>query len=219
MTDVMCDSSRVGETEAERPTEEQPQAPLGRVLGVARPAGGRLTLTTLLGAGAAGSAIALLATSAWLISRAAQHPSVVALGVAIVGVQFFSLSRALFRYKERLVGHDATLRVMADIRAGSTSIWRSWRPPGCRPSGSGDLLARLVGDVDALSDLMLKVVPPFGVALVVGVPTVGFVWYFLRPQAWCWPRPFWSSVLPWSQGLLLCSPVVENPGKRRPAVS
>ena len=64
-----------------------------------------------------GSAIALLATSAWLISRAAQHPSVVALGVAIVGVQFFSMSRALFRYKERLVGHDAALRVLADIRA------------------------------------------------------------------------------------------------------
>jgi thiol reductant ABC exporter CydC subunit len=181
VTDVIYDSTRVGETQAERLTEEQPQAPLGRVLGVARLAGGRLTLATLLGAGAAGSAIALLATSAWLISRAAQHPSVVALGVAIVGVQFFSLSRALFRYKERLVGHDATLRVMADIRAGVYDHLEELAPTGLPAFRSGDLLARLVGDVDALSDLMLKVVPPFGIALVVGALTVAFVCYFLLP--------------------------------------
>ena len=60
----------------------------------------------------------------------------------------------------------------------STSIWRFWRPRDCRLS-AGRPVGRLVGDVDALSDFMLKVVPPFGVALVVGIPTVGFVWYFL----------------------------------------
>ena len=218
MTDVIGDSSRVGQTEAERFTEEQPQAPLGRVLGVARLAGGRLTLATLLGAGAAGSAIALLATSAWLISRAAQHPSVVALGVAIVGVQFFSLSRALSRYKERLVGHDAMLRVMADIRAGVYEHLEELAPAGLPAFRSGDLLARLVGDVDALSDLMLKVVPPFGIALVVGpLPSGSSATSSYRPD-WCWPR-LWSSLVPWYQGFLLCSPVVEKPGKRRPGVS
>ncbi len=179
MTGVISDRSPAGELEAERLAREQPPAPLGRVFGVARLAGGRLTLATLLGAGAAGCAIALLATSAWLISRAAQHPSVVALGVAIVGVQFFSLSRALFRYRERLVGHDATLRVMADVRAGVYEHLEELAPAGLPAFRSGDLLARLVGDVDALSDLMLKVVPPFGIAIVVGVLTVGFVCYFL----------------------------------------
>jgi thiol reductant ABC exporter CydC subunit len=159
--------------------EARQQAPIRRVLGVARPAGGRLAFATLLGAGAAGSGIALLATSAWLISRAAQHPSVVALGVAIVGVQFFSMSRALFRYKERLVGHDAALRVLAGTRAGVYEHLEALAPMGLPAFRSGDLLARLVGDVDTLSDLMLKVVPPFGMALLVGIPTVGFVWYFL----------------------------------------
>jgi len=158
---------------------ERRSAPVGRVLGLARPAGGKLAWATLLGAGAAGSGIALLATSAWLISRAAQHPSVVALGVAIVGVQFFSMSRALFRYKERLVGHDATLQVMADIRAGVYDHLEGLAPAGLPAFRSGDLLARIVGDVDSLSDLMLRVVPPFGVAVLVGIPTVGFVWYFL----------------------------------------
>jgi thiol reductant ABC exporter CydC subunit len=158
-------------------------APVGRVLGLARPASRRLAFATLLGAGAAGSAIALLATSAWLISRAAQHPSVVALGVAIVGVQFFSMSRALFRYKERLVGHDAALRVMAGTRAGVYEHLETLAPTGLSAFRSGDLLARFVADVDALSDLMLRVVPPYGIALAVGIPTVGFIWYFLPAAA------------------------------------
>ena len=167
-----------GQTDESR-AETAQAAALGRVLRLARPARRQLVFATLLGAGAAGSAIALLATSAWLISRAAQHPSVVALGVAIVGVQFFSMSRALFRYKERLVGHDAALRVMADTRASVYEHLELLAPSGLPAFRSGDLLARLVGDVDALSDLMLKVVPPFGIAFLVGIPTVGFVWYFL----------------------------------------
>ncbi|HTT90237.1 MAG TPA: thiol reductant ABC exporter subunit CydC [Acidimicrobiales bacterium] len=158
-------------------------APIGRVLGLTRPARGRLVLATFLGACAAGSAIALLATSAWLISRAAQHPSVVALGVAIVGVQFFSISRALFRYKERLVGHDAALRVMADTRAGVYEHLEVLAPTGLSNFRSGDLMARFVGDVDSISDLMLRVVPPYGIVLVVGAPTVGFIWYFLPAAA------------------------------------
>ena len=75
------------------PTE---RAPIGRTLAVARPVGGRLTLATVLGAASAAAGIALLATSGWLISRAAEQPSIVALGVAIVGVRFFALSKGLF---------------------------------------------------------------------------------------------------------------------------
>ena len=147
------------------------------------PRWGRLLATTLLSAVSLGSGVALLATSAWLISRAAQHPSVVALGVAIVGVQFFSLSRALFRYKERLVGHEAALRALAELRAKVYQRLEVLAPGGLPAFRRGDLLARLVGDVDAVQDLMLRVLPPFGVALVVGIPTVGFVWYFLPSAA------------------------------------
>ena len=54
--------------------------------------------------------------AAWLISRAAQHPNESVLALAIVGVQFFGLSRGFFRYEERLVGHDAAFRVLANLR-------------------------------------------------------------------------------------------------------
>ncbi len=161
----------------------QRDAPLWRTLQLVRTVWRRLGATTLLSAASLGSGVALLATSAWLISRAAQHPSVVALGVAIVGVQFFSLSRALFRYKERLVGHEAALRALAELRAKVYQHLEVLAPGGLPAFRRGDLLARLVGDVDAVQDLMLRVLPPFGVALVLGIPTVAFVWYFLPSAA------------------------------------
>jgi thiol reductant ABC exporter CydC subunit len=159
------------------------EAPLWRTLQLVRPISGPLGQTTFLSAASAGSGVALLATSAWLISRAAQHPSVVVLGIAIVGVQFFSLSRALFRYKERLVGHDAALRTLADLRGRVYERLEVLAPGGLPAFRRGDLLARLVGDVDSVQDLMLRVLPPFGVVLVVGIPTVAFIWYFLPAAA------------------------------------
>ncbi len=65
------------------------------------------------------SAVALLAVSAWLIVRASEQPPVLYLSAAVVGVRFFALSRATFRYLERLAGHDAALRQLATTRAAS----------------------------------------------------------------------------------------------------
>jgi thiol reductant ABC exporter CydC subunit len=159
--------------------EHEPDAPLRRTLGLARPARKRLTLATLLGAATAACGIALLATSAWLIARAAQHPSVVALGVAIIGVRFFAISRGLCRYGERLVGHDAALRVLVQVRVRVFERLERLAPAGLPAFRRGDLLARIVDDVDALQDLMLRAIPPFGIALIAGVPTIAVVWYFL----------------------------------------
>jgi ABC-type transport system involved in cytochrome bd biosynthesis fused ATPase/permease subunit len=58
-----------------------------------------------LGALALGCGVALLGTSAWLLSRAAEHPPVMYLMVAIVSVRAFGLGKAVFRYAERLLGH------------------------------------------------------------------------------------------------------------------
>jgi thiol reductant ABC exporter CydC subunit len=155
---------------------------LRRIFGTVRPARSRLLFATLLGAAASGCGIALLATSAWLISRAAQHPSIVALGLAVIGVRFFAVSRGLARYSERLVGHDAALRVLADLRARIYERLEVLAPNGLPAFRRGDLLARLVHDVDALQDFMLRVLPPYVIALLVGVPTVAFVWWVL-PEA------------------------------------
>ena len=90
--------------------------PLARVTRLARPHAGRLALGALLGALAIGAAIGLMATSGYLISRAAQRPPILELGVAIVGVRFFGVSRGVLRYLERLVSHDAALRAIATLR-------------------------------------------------------------------------------------------------------
>jgi thiol reductant ABC exporter CydC subunit len=156
-----------------------PQAPLLRTLALARPAAGRLVLATLLGAGALAAAIGLIATSAWLISRSAQRPQESAVALAIVGVQFFALARGLCRYGERLVGHDAAFRVLSEIRVALYTRLERLAPLGIPAFRSGDLLARLVHDVDALQDLLLRVVPPFAIALGVGAATVALVFSML----------------------------------------
>ena len=80
--------------------------PIGRLLGIARPELPRLALAVLAGVGAAASSIGLMATAAWLISRAAQHPPVLYLMVAIVAVRFFGVARAVFDESsaKRIVG-------------------------------------------------------------------------------------------------------------------
>jgi thiol reductant ABC exporter CydC subunit len=126
----------------------------------------RLALSIALSAGAMGAAIALLATSGYLISRAAQHPQILALMVTIVAVRAFGLTRAGLRYGERLASHDLALRQLARLRV---RFYGRLAPllPGTLRRDSGDLLARFVGDVDTLSDLYLRTLIPALAALVV----------------------------------------------------
>ena len=159
------------------------RAPLGRTFGIARPAAGRLAMASLLGAGAIAADIALIGTAAWLISKAAQHPNEAALGLAIVGVQFFGLSRGLLRYKERLVGHDAAFRLLAALRVEVYNRLERLAPAGIPGFRRGDLLARMVQDVDSLQDLVIRVIPPFTIAGVVGAATVVFMWFLLPAAA------------------------------------
>jgi ATP-binding cassette subfamily C protein CydCD len=159
------------------------EAPLRQTLAIARPAAGRLLLATLLGAGSVAAAIGLIATSAWLISRSSQQPPESVVAVAIVGVQFFALSRGLCRYLERLVGHDAAFRVLSSLRVNVYESLERLAPLGLPAFRSGELLSRLVQDVDSLQDLLLRVVPPFAIALLVGAGTVALVWWMLPAAA------------------------------------
>jgi ATP-binding cassette subfamily C protein CydC len=158
---------------------DEPEASLLRTFAIARPAAGRLALATLLGAGAVAAAIGLIATSAWLISRSSQRPQESAVAIAIVGVQFFALARGLCRYAERLVGHDAAFRVLSSIRVTVYERLERLAPLGLPAFHSGELLARLVHDVDSLQDLLLRVLPPFAIAALVGAGTVALVWWML----------------------------------------
>jgi thiol reductant ABC exporter CydC subunit len=154
-------------------------APLGRMFALARPAVPQLALASLLGAGAAAAGIGLIAMSAWLISRASQRPQESALALGIVGVQFCGLSRGLFRYGHRVTGHDVAFRALADLRVSAYERLESLAPAGLPAFRSGDLLARIVHDIDSLQDLLLRVIPPFVIAVLVGAGTVCLVWLTL----------------------------------------
>ncbi|GAA1835583.1 thiol reductant ABC exporter subunit CydC [Agromyces salentinus] len=136
-------------------------------LRAALPSPARLAPSILAGIGWGASAIALLACSAWLITRAAEQPPVLYLSVAVVGVRAFALGRAVFRYLERLTGHDASFRQLAAIRAGVFERMLPLAPDGLVGVRRGDLLARFVDDVDDLQNVALRVVQPVVSALVV----------------------------------------------------
>lgn len=114
------------------------------------------------------SAVALLAVSAWLIVRASEQPPVLYLSMAVVGVRLFALSRASFRYLERLTGHDASLRQLAATRSDLVRRLIPLAPDGLGRTRRGSVLGALVDDVDDLQNLPLRVVEPLaGSALVV----------------------------------------------------
>ncbi|GCD98408.1 thiol reductant ABC exporter subunit CydD [Embleya hyalina] len=149
-----------------------PAGPGRRLLALARPLRGRLALAVVCGALALGSSVGLMATSAWLISRASEHPPVLTLMVAVTGVRAFGVSRAVFRYAERLIGHDAAFRILARLRVRVYERLERLAPTGLPAFRRGDLLSRLVADVDAVQDFFLRALLPACVAAVVGAGAV-----------------------------------------------
>ncbi|MFF0734557.1 thiol reductant ABC exporter subunit CydD [Streptomyces chartreusis] len=155
---------------------------LARVRAMSGPRRGRLALALLLGSLALGSAVGLMATSGWLISRASQQPPVLYLMVAVTATRAFGIGRAVFRYAERLVSHDAVLRMLADTRVAVYRRLERLAPAGLRRTRRGDLLSRLVADVDALQDYWLRWLLPAAAATVVSAGAVGFTAWLL-PEA------------------------------------
>lgn len=122
----------------------------------------------LLAAAASGASVALMGLSGWLLSRAAEFPPVLYLQAAAVGVRFFGISRGVFRYVERLVGHDLALRMQSALRLRSYRHLADTTLIGRR---RGDLLTRVIADVSAIQDLIVRVVVPFCSASLVIIGT------------------------------------------------
>ncbi|CAM5354217.1 Vitamin B12 import ATP-binding protein BtuD [Streptomyces tanashiensis] len=165
--------------------EEPPtarQSVLARVRSMAGELKGRMALALLLGGLALGSAVGLMAVSGWLISRASEQPPILYLMMGFTATRAFGIGLAVFRYAERLVSHDAVLRMLADLRVSVFRRLERIAPAGLRRTRRGDLLARLVQDVDALQDYWLRWLLPAGTALLVGVASAGFTAWLL-PEA------------------------------------
>jgi ATP-binding cassette subfamily C protein CydCD len=158
---------------------EQKQAgarlsPLRRIRSTASPLRGRFALAVLLGALTLLSAFGLMATSGWLISRASQYPPVLYLMVAVTGTRAFGIGRAVFRYGERLVAHEAVFRALADLRAAVYRRLERLAPAALRDTRRGDLLSRLVADVDGMQDYFLRWLLPAAVAVTVSAAAAAF---------------------------------------------
>lgn len=110
----------------------------------------------------------LTALSGWLIVRASQQPGMMYLMVAIVGVRFFGLGRAVFRYLERLLTHDVVLKAANRLRSNA---WDSMGETALSLRSllrGGTFLDRLVGDVDEVRDSLPRVLLP----IATNVPTM-----------------------------------------------
>ncbi|MFV2172938.1 thiol reductant ABC exporter subunit CydC [Actinomadura sp. LOL_016] len=141
----------------------------GGMWGAVRPHVVRLAVAALAGAAAELCGVGLIAAAAWLIARAAQRPELAALTVAIVAVRGFAVAKGSLRYVERLAGHDAALRALAELRGRVFDALAARRPGGGAGAvRDGDALTRLVSDVDAVQDLLLRCVLPAVAAVACG---------------------------------------------------
>lgn len=149
--------------------------PLLRALPILRPRLPRLLLATVCGVLSLGSALALAAVSAWLITKAWQMPPVLDLSVAVVAVRALAISRGVLHYCERLASHDTALRAAASAREQIYRLLAHGPAVLSTAVPSGDLVGRLGSDVDEFSDVLVRAVLPVAVAAVLAVAAVGVI--------------------------------------------
>lgn len=139
----------------------------------------RLGWAVAAGAAADLAGLGLIAAAAWLITRAAEQPALAALSVAIVATRAFATGKGVFRYAERLTGHDVALRAQAGTRE---SLYESLIPPRPPRHGGADLLSRMVDDTDAVQDLLVRCLLPAAAAAVTGLAAI-VIALFVLPVA------------------------------------
>ncbi|MFI1914293.1 ATP-binding cassette domain-containing protein [Nocardia sp. NPDC020380] len=162
----------------------------------------RMALSVGWGTLALGSGLGLAALAAWLIARAWQMPPVLDLSVAVVTVRALGISRGLCRYLERLATHDVALRSMSTARTttyrtlAAADIWRP-RRGGATASGAdaveregdptqlrrGELLGRVMADIDDLGAVVVRAFVPIAVAFLLAVFAVGLMAAISVPAA------------------------------------
>ncbi len=155
-----------------RPATDAAPVRLGELFDGARTMRRRLLGAALLSGAAGLAGLALTATSIWLICRAAQHPNIQALAIAVVGVRTFAMLRALLRYAERLLSHDVALRILADVRARVFAALEPLAPSGLSAFRRGDLLRRFVSDVDLAQEGLVRAVLPLSGAAITATAAI-----------------------------------------------
>jgi thiol reductant ABC exporter CydC subunit len=146
-------------------------ATLRRLLRLVAPAWGGMALGALLSFATIAAGIGLMATAAYAIARAAVVSSYVDIEAALAGVRVFAISRGSLRYLERFTAHDVSFRLLARLRAWFYAAVEPlapavlWRRPG------GDLLGRIVADIETLEQFAVRVLMPAAAAVMAGIAT------------------------------------------------
>lgn len=161
----------------------------------------RMAVSVGWGVLALGSGLGLAALAAWLIARAWQMPPVLDLSIAVVTVRALGISRGLCRYLERLATHDVALRSMSTARTttyrtlAGADIWRLRRTGGSDPADGegregdptalrrGELLGRVMSDIDDLGAVVVRAFVPIAVALILSLLAVGLLASISVPAA------------------------------------
>ena len=182
--DLESSSLRGADTIVPGSTTVRHSSSILRLLGFLHGSWGWVALSVLLGALTVGSNVGLMGTSAFLISSAALHPELGTLQGAIVGVRFFGIARGVFRYAERLTSHNVTFRLLARLRTWFYQALEPLAPARLMQYRSGDLLSRIVSDVETLENFYVRVVSPPLVAVLVAAGMTVFFSRYAAALAW-----------------------------------
>ena len=153
-----------------------------RIYQLSRASNPRFLLAAFASGIALSMSVALLGTSAWLISMASMRPPVLVLEVAIVSVRFFGLARGFFRYFGRLEEHGSVLRLQSKLRSHLYQSFAAKLPADFFGVKRGSLLQTLVGDTETILDIWIRVASPWISAFISGIAGLGII-YFLLPSA------------------------------------
>lgn len=124
------------------------------------------------------SNVGMLSTSSILISKAALHPGALDLMVFIVGVRFFSISRGVFRYFERIISHNTTFKILSSLRRWFYKNFNENYSENMKEFKTGDIYTKLINDVDSLKEYFLRVIYPLIIAILTGIITTIFISFF-----------------------------------------
>ncbi|MGG4168863.1 thiol reductant ABC exporter subunit CydC [Rossellomorea vietnamensis] len=137
-----------------------------------------IVYSVLLGFLAGITSVGLFASSGYLISKAALEVPLYALTVMIALLKLFGLTKAVSRYGERYYSHRATFTILANLRV---SIYEKIEPLAPGIFGryrSGDLLSRIVGDVESLQNFFIRVFYPPVILVMVFLSTILFTLFY-----------------------------------------
>ncbi len=189
---------------------------LRHLLSLLLPYSGLVALSITAGFATIASSIGLMTTSAYIISYAALRPSIAELQVAIVGVRFFGIARGLFRYLERYLSHQVTFHLLARLRVWFYQALEPLAPARLLMLHSGDLLTRILGDIESLENFYVRVISPPLVAFLIAVFSCLILMSFAPGLGWilCVSLFLAGVGLPFFSWLLGRTPGVEMVARR-----